>query len=164
MRKAILDAQLEQSLDFFGGFRAQILANDICSQGQRQTSTIFPPLAEIDDQAQVLLTIGELAFMNNEAGIDLSSLVFLRYHGRDDLIKRHLDTIEIRFEVQAKCQVRAGQLAGYGDRSATKLIGSHLISGNDHGAVAIAHARATGAENVFFVKEGEAWMPNPLSP
>ena len=64
-------------------FRAQAATNRVASQWQRQPSYFLPPLAEIHDAMQSRFVVGQLAFVNNEAGL-LSAI----QHLRDDLVER----------------------------------------------------------------------------
>ena len=50
MVEAVLDALLEQPADLLHRLRAEIAADDVAAQRQRQAGLLLPPDAEIDDQ------------------------------------------------------------------------------------------------------------------
>ena len=51
--------------------RAEVLANRVGAQRQRQAGRFEPPLAGVDDERQSAIGIGELPFVNDQAGVDL---------------------------------------------------------------------------------------------
>ena len=65
-------------------FRSQAAANRISSQRQRQAGHFLPPPAQIDDAMQSRLVVGELSFVDDQAG-----LVLAFEHLRDDLVEGH---------------------------------------------------------------------------
>src|SRR5256885_14649099 len=95
MRQAVADALLQKPIDFADGFSAQVLAKTIRPQGQRQPRLLHPPLAQIDDELQILIAISELPFMNNQARINLLPAEFAGDNHIEDLIERHDDMLEI---------------------------------------------------------------------
>ena len=151
--QAVLDALLEQPLDLADGFRAQILADGVGAQRQRQAGVLLPPVAQIDDELQVLLAERELPFVNDQPGVDRLAVVLAGHDGRNDLVERHFDAGKIRAQAQPQRQVRTGQLARHGDRAPRQLVDAHRLRGHDHRPVAVAHAGAAGAQNVFVVQE-----------
>src|SRR5690348_2877736 len=90
--------------------------------------------------------------MNDQAGVDWSTVVFFGNNGWNDAIEWDFDAIEIGIQIQSKREISACQLPGNGDRRASKLVCSDCFSSNDHRAVAIAHTCAAGAKDVFIVQ------------
>ena len=65
---------------------------------------------------QILVAVGELAFVNDQAGVDLLAFVLASDHRRNDLVERHFDRREVRVQAQPQREIRAGQLPRHGDR------------------------------------------------
>ena len=78
MCQAVFDALLEQPLDVADRLRAQILAHRVRAQRQRQAGLLLPPVAQVDDQLQILVAVGELAFVNDQPGVDCLPVVLAR--------------------------------------------------------------------------------------
>ena len=72
MVEGVADAFLEQPADLADGCVAEIVADHVAAQRQRQSGLFLPPDAEIDDQLQTLILKGELAFVNDEPGVVLA--------------------------------------------------------------------------------------------
>ena len=81
-------------------FGSEAATNGIASQRQRQPGDFLPPLSEIDDAMQAGLVVGQLAFVNDEAGLLLAF-----EHLRNDLIEGHdvgFDSGGEKFEHQVR--------------------------------------------------------------
>ena len=110
MVQPVLDALLEQRGHFLHRGRAEILADRVAPQRQRQARLVVPPLSQIDDQRQPLIGIGQLAFVNDQPGVHLLLLDQI-----EDLIEG-LDLVrEVIAQQQPQRQKGGGQLAGNGD-------------------------------------------------
>ena len=81
-------------------------------------------------------------------------LILARDDGRNDLVERHFDRREIRAQAEPQGEERAGQRARHGDRLRLERVDRLRLAGDDHRAVAVAHARAARAEHVLVVQEG----------
>ena len=123
-------------------------ANRIASQGQRQTGHLSPPLAEIHNAVQSRLVVGQLAFVNDESGFVLAF-----EHLRNDLIEGNNFGFDAGSE-QLQRQIGCGERAR--DRNALGLdfCRSERARGNDHGAVALAHAAAAAHQRVLVLHIG----------
>ena len=89
---------------------AEIAADDIAAQGQRQPGLLLPPDAEIDDQLQALILKRQLPFVNDQAGVE-----FARGDGRDDFVERQTSYAKLSLEQQTQGEKRRRQGAGHGD-------------------------------------------------
>ena len=90
--------------------RAEVAADDVAAQRQRQAGLLLPPDAEIDDQVQPLILERELPLVDDEAGVE--SPVGDRV---EDLVERHHFVGEPVRQQQPQRQKRRGQRAGHGD-------------------------------------------------
>ena len=104
---------LEQPGDLVDQVVAQVLADDVAAQGQRQAGLLEPPLAEVDDLVQALVAVVELPLVDDQAGVDLAL-----GDGREDLVERHDDDRHVLAQAELERQVGGRQLAGDGDRLA----------------------------------------------
>src|SRR5205809_5261806 len=82
MIEAVLDAGLENIRDLLHGGLAEVFADAVAAQGQRELSLLEPPFAQVDDQMKVVLGKGELAFVDDQPGVG-----FFRRDVREDLVK-----------------------------------------------------------------------------
>ena len=82
MLQAVRDAFLEQPVDVANGLGAQILAERVGAQRQRQAGFVVPPLAQIDDQLQTAIAVGQLPFVDDQPGIDRLAFVLARLRPR----------------------------------------------------------------------------------
>ena len=64
-----------------------------------------PPLAEVDQSCAAFVLVGELPFVNQQAGLDLAVA-----HGLLDLVERHHDVLDVGL-VQPQREERGRQLA-----------------------------------------------------
>ena len=70
VREAVFDAGADEAGDRTAVLGAEIAADGVSAEGQRQAGVLLPPDAEVDDQVQAELGIGELALVDEEAGVD----------------------------------------------------------------------------------------------
>src|SRR5438128_1045175 len=70
MIESIADALFQQSAYPADDVGVEVAANDVTSQRQRQPRALLPPHAQIDDQMQTLVLKGELALVDDEAGVE----------------------------------------------------------------------------------------------
>ena len=68
----------QQAMHVADRLGAKVLADRVGAQGQRQTGLLEPPLAGIDDQLQSLVGVGQLAFVDNQSGVDRLPLILPR--------------------------------------------------------------------------------------
>src|ERR1039457_438921 len=109
MIDGVLDALAQRLGHACYSFRAERAANGVSAEGTVQSGDFQPPLAKIDDAMQSGLVVGELAFVNNEAGF-----VFAFEDLRDDLIEGNAFHFDSRSE-QFQRRVGRRELAGYRD-------------------------------------------------
>ena len=62
---------------------AEVAADDVAAQRQRQPGLLLPPDAQVDDQVQALILKRELAFVDDQPGVELR-----RGDGGEDLVER----------------------------------------------------------------------------
>ena len=106
MVEAVGDAVVQQPRQAADQLRAEIAANHVAAERQRQAAgAIRPPLAEVDELAQPFLLVGELPFVNQQAGLDLAVA-----HGLEDLVERHHDVFDVGL-VQPQREKRGRQRA-----------------------------------------------------
>ena len=96
MFEPVVDAFLEQPVHVAHRRRAQVFANGVGPQRQRQAGLVVPPVAQVDDQLQTAIAIGELPFMNDQAGVDRLALILARLDRIENLVERHDHVAEVR--------------------------------------------------------------------
>ena len=67
---------------FFWSVARHVLANDVAAERQRKAGFLQPPRAHVGDEMQAFVLVGELAFVNQEPGIDVATLAPLLRSGR----------------------------------------------------------------------------------
>ncbi len=130
--------------DFFHGVAAEREREAVGFRG--------PPLAEIGAEDEALAAVGELAFVDDEAGVG-----FAAREGVEDLIEGDDDVVELflgHAEEELELEERAGHEAGNGDLFGEEFLARELALADDHGAVAVAHAGAVGEERVVLEDVG----------
>ena len=90
MSERILNAFFQQGGNFADGFVSQIAADGVSSQWQRQPRILHPPLTQVNNQMQSIVLVGELSFVDDQAGVDLA---FLGYS--QNFVKRVKDRREV---------------------------------------------------------------------
>ena len=70
---------------------AQRAADGIAAQRQRQAGLLAPPDAEVEDLLQSVTCVRELAFVDDEPGVELA-----RHHGGNDLVEVDRDSLDLR--------------------------------------------------------------------
>jgi hypothetical protein len=122
--------------------------DDVAAEGERQTILgLPPPDTEISGEDEALVLIGELAFVNDEADI---GAVFA--NGLEDLVERDDEAVEFGgglAEEKLEREKGTGHGAGDGDAEAGDFGGGKLAFGDEHGAIAIAHAGTAGEKGVL---------------
>ena len=97
-------------------FRAQRAADGVAAQRQHQAGGLLPPDAEIENLVEAAGGIGELALVDDEAGVVVS-----RQHRRNDLIEGHGLGLDIGIE-DLQRQISGGQRAGNGNFDALQVL------------------------------------------
>src|SRR5437763_8917914 len=70
MNKTIFDALLQQAIDVVNCGLAEVYSHSIGAERQRQARFFHPPLPEIHHEMQILIAVGELPFVNDQARVD----------------------------------------------------------------------------------------------
>src|SRR5208337_307331 len=70
--EGVLDAVANGFGDDAHGIGAQGTANGVAAQGQDEAGGLAPPDAEIENLVEAAGGVGELAFVDDEAGVDVS--------------------------------------------------------------------------------------------
>jgi hypothetical protein len=115
------------------------------AQGQLEADSLLPPLAHIEDELEPGVGEGELAFVDDQAGVGLAA-----GDGGDDLVKGELperrdrpDARRTRPSMRKAVVALAGD--GDGDAGAAEDVG---LAGDELGAEAVAEAGAAGCDDV----------------
>ena len=95
---------------------AEVAAEDVAPQRQRQAGLVEPPLAQVDDQHELLPGVGELAFVDDQAGVDGLALEVAGRDRVEDLVEGHDDVGKSAAQAKPQGQVGRGQRARHGDR------------------------------------------------
>ncbi len=148
MVQAILDAGRKDSGDDLANHRVKAFMDDIAAQRQRQTTVLAaPPDAQIFTDLKPFLLVSELAFMDDEADVS-----FAGTDGFEDLVEWNNDVVKLfgRFaEPKLQSEEGAGHRAGDSDFLAQHFAPGEPLPGDEHRAISIAHAGATGQQRVF---------------
>ena len=121
---------------------AEVLADGVGAQRQRQAGLLLPPDAEIDDQLADCWSpyVSWPSWMIRPASIGWPSYS-PRCDGGDDLVERHDDVREIlRPGTAAAPGTRVVSVPGTAIVCALQLVDRHRLAGDDHRPVAVAHA------------------------
>ena len=130
------------------GLDAERAADGVAAERQRQLRGLLPPLAEVHHLVQAERGEQQLAFVDEQAGVDAA-----RLYGVDDLVEGNHDGFELRLE-KAQGQIGRSAQAGHGDAAAGEFAALHGLAGDDDRAVAVAEAGAAIEQDVFLVQEG----------
>src|SRR5437773_6356633 len=76
-----------------------ILANDIAAEWKWKAGLVAPQLSRVSDEMQALVFVGELALVDEQAGVHISA-----HYGVLDLIEGYDDRLEFG-EIQAKREI-----------------------------------------------------------
>ena len=124
--------------------RTQVSADGIAAQRQGQAARLrAPPHAQVGDQVQAVVLVGELAFVDEQPHV--------RATRRDvchDLVEGHDDSLHVRLE-QAEGQVGRGHQAGYGDGHTAHLGRRHRCPRHQPRSIALAHGCAVREQQVL---------------
>ena len=93
-------------------------------RGSGSAGFVLPPLAEVEELDEAVVGVGELAFVDDEAGVELSG-----EDGGDDLVEGDGDGFDLRVP-ELEGQKGGGELAGDGDAGALELVGSVMRRGD----------------------------------
>src|ERR1700733_7393843 len=130
------------------GFRAEGAADGVAAEGEGKTGLFAPPLAEVEELDEAIVGVGELAFVDDEAGVELAC-----YDRGEDLVEGDGDGLVLGGE-ELEREVGGGEGAGDRDARLLDVVERELARGDDHGTVAFADAAAAGHECVFVLQVG----------
>ena len=159
--EAVLNRLFEEGRHLVHDRLAEVFADGVGPERQRQAGPFQPPFAEVDDQMQSLIAIGQLPFVDDEAGVG-----FAPFNDVEDLVELMDDVVEgtafarasvgkggvsagrLPTEAEVEGQESGRQRAGDGDGFALQVVDRHRFAGDDHRAVAVPHAGSAGAEGI----------------
>ena len=98
---------------------------------------------------QPLVLERQLPFVDDQPGV-----IFAFFDRLQNLVERHDLVGEPLRQQQAQGKERRGQRAGHGDAAAAQLVHRHRPAGDDHRAVAVAHAAAARQQSVLVEQVG----------
>src|SRR6185437_9188973 len=113
------------------------------AQRKHQARGFAPPDAQINDPMKSARCVGKLSLVNNEAGLMLASQYL-----RNDVVERNRDGGDIRIE-DLQREVGARKDAGNRHADMLQVVDGKLAPGNNHGAVALAHAATASHQQVI---------------
>ena len=149
---AVIEGVLDAVAECVGGGEEGLgpegTTDGITAEWQGQAGLLVPPLAEVEEFDEAIVGVGELALVDDEAGVELSG-----DDGGDDLVEGD----ELGFDVggeEFEGEVGGGEGAGDSDAGLFDLVEGHLAGGDDHGSVAIADAAAAGHDGVVVLEVG----------
>src|ERR1035437_1062585 len=146
--EGVLDAVADGLGDDLERFCAQGAADRVAPQGQDQAGGLAPPDAEVEDLVEAAGAVGELALMDDEAGIVGSG-----QNRGDDLVEGHGLGLDGRIE-DFQGQIGGGEGAGDGDLDFAQVLEVERATGDDHGAVALTNAAAAAHQGVVLLQVG----------
>src|SRR5262245_37704816 len=74
-----LDAATQPMRDFTLKLRAEVALDGVAAHRQRQSRLFLPPRAEVDDLVQSLVAVGQLALVDQQAGVVIALYDFVNY-------------------------------------------------------------------------------------
>ena len=144
----MLDAVAEGLGGGAHGVGAEGAADSVAAEREGQAGLLVPPVAEVEELDEAVVGVGELAFVDDEAGVELAG-----EDGGDDLVEGDGDGLDLGSE-ELEGEVRRGEGAGDRDAGLPDVVEGELAGGDDHGAVALAHAAAAGHDGVVVLEIG----------
>ena len=133
---------------FRGQLRSQTALDRVATQRQRQPGNFQPPLAQVHNALQTGFGIGQLPFMDDEAGLVITS-----HDLGNDLVEGHDFGFNPGREKPQR-EICRGQSSRDSNFFALDFALRKSLSGHDHGAVAIADAAAAGQQSVIILDVG----------
>ena len=115
MIEGVLDAVVDGAGDDAEGFGAEGAADGVAAERQDEAGGFAPPDAEVENFVEAAGGVGELAFVDDEAGIEVSGENF-----GDDLIEGDGDGFDGRVE-DFEGEIGGGEGAGDGDLDAAEI-------------------------------------------
>ena len=145
MVQRVLNAIAKGFGDGGNQFGAEFAPDRITAQRQRQPSQLEPPFSQVKDFVQAGFVIGELAFVDNQAGLKFSGSNL-----RNNLIEGHHNSFDLGCK-QLQSEISGGQGPGNCDLHPLQLFQAKAAGGDDHGAIFVAHASTAIHERIFFL-------------
>jgi hypothetical protein len=146
---------VEQDARESGEVVGKVASDGVAAEGQGEVAGGGPPDAEVFDEAQALLLVGELTLVDEEPGVGLAL-----EHGVGDLVEGGDGPVDVvggeaeLGEAELHGEPGGGSDAGDGESFALEPGGGVGVGvsgvGDDDGAVAVAHGGAAGGEDVLF--------------
>src|SRR5437868_8440987 len=110
MVKTVIDACAHNREQVALNGKRDVFAQNVSAQRQWQARLALPPFAEVDDLCESRALVGELALVNDQAGIGFAAL-----HRVEDLVERNYDVLEIT-QVKLEREKCARHFSWYGNR------------------------------------------------
>ena len=104
---------------------AEVLADPVGAQRQRQAGVLEPPLARVDDQFQPLVGVGQLPFVDDQPGIDAPPFILPGRHGVENPVEGDDHVVEIDAQAEPQGEIGGGSQPGHGNRGAGQLVERH---------------------------------------
>ena len=92
--EGVLDAVVDGLGDDAVGIRAQGAADGIAAEGQNQAGGFAPPDTQVQNLVEAAGRVGELAFVDDEAGIEVAGENF-----RDDPVEGYGDGVDLGLKI-----------------------------------------------------------------
>ena len=151
--QAETDAGGENVGNRLSGLSIEPFVNHVPAQGQREPVILPPPpRPQVLAQLQPLVPVGQLSFVNDQAHVRPS-----RTNGGEDLIERNDDEIELAARLsqpKLEGQKRTGHRAGNGNGLPQNLLPRERGRRDEHGPVAISHARPARQQRIAVADVG----------
>ena len=107
--EGVLDAVAQRVGCREQGFGAQRAADGVAAEGKRKAGLFAPPLTEVEELDEAVVGVGELTFVDDEAGFELAC-----DDGGDDLVEGDDRGFDLGSE-ELEGEVGGGEGAGNGD-------------------------------------------------
>src|SRR5207302_11198976 len=121
MIQAEFDALSQNRGQIMLNLARNVLTQNIATQWQWETGPFFPPFAQIDYFCKTGLRIGELPFVNDQAGLCTTAP-----HRLEDLVERHDEVFKFT-EVKLQRQKRTRHRPRHRDYSAAQAFANIFI-------------------------------------
>ena len=120
-----------------------VLADDVAAEGEGEAGFLLPPCSHVGDEMQTIVLVGQLALVDQQAGVDIAA-----ENGLLDLVERNDDRKEIGL-IEFEREVSARHHPRNGDALAGDFFASHRLARDEHRTITVAHRCAMGKQRVL---------------